>query len=220
LRPGRSRKSRLRPKRAPAPTRNATIPGASEAALEASIGREVNGFRRRLDLTVAALSKLTGLSVGMLSKIENGLTSPSLATLQSLSRALNVPVTAFFRKFEEQREASWVRAGEGVRIDRRGSRAGHEYRLLGHTISRALSFEPYLITLTDTSEIFPIFQHAGIEFLFMLEGEVVYRHGDKTYRLKAGDSLLFNADAPHGPEELVKLPARFLSIMSAPRGDT
>lgn len=195
------------------------IPGTSEAALEASIGREVNAFRRRLDLTVSALSKLTGLSVGMLSKIENGLTSPSLATLQSLSRALNVPVTAFFRKFEEQREASWVRAGEGVRIDRRGSRAGHEYRLLGHTISRALSFEPYLITLTDTSEIFPIFQHAGIEFLYMLEGEVVYRHGDKTYRLKAGDSLLFNADAPHGPEELVKLPARFLSIMSATRAD-
>ena len=35
--------------------------------------------------------------------------------------------------------------------------------------------EPYLITLTAQSDVFPAFQHAGVEFLYMLEGEVVYR---------------------------------------------
>jgi uncharacterized cupin superfamily protein len=47
----------------------------------------------------------------------------------------------------------------------------------------------------------------------MLEGEIVYRHADKTYHVARGDSLSFDADAPHGPERLVKLPIRFLSII-------
>ncbi len=51
----------------------------------------------------------------------------------------------------------------------------------------------------------------------MVEGAVVYRHGERLYRMEAGDSLLFDADAPHGPEELVKLPARYLSIISYPQ---
>ncbi|MNF05387.1 Cupin domain protein [compost metagenome] len=51
----------------------------------------------------------------------------------------------------------------------------------------------------------------------MLEGEVVYRHGEQLFTMQAGDSLFFDADAPHGPEELVKLPARYLSIISYPQ---
>ena len=73
--------------------------------------------------------------------------------------------------------------------------------------------EPYLVTLTETSDVFPIFQHAGQEFIYILEGEVVYRHGDKLYPMSAGDSLFFDADAPHGPEELTKLPIRLLSVI-------
>ena len=52
----------------------------------------------------------------------------------------------------------------------------------------------------------------------MLEGEVDYRHGDQVYALKPGDSLFFDADAPHGPEVLVRLPARYLSVISYPQG--
>ena len=52
----------------------------------------------------------------------------------------------------------------------------------------------------------------------MLEGEVDYRHGDQVYALKPGDSLFFDADAPHGPEVLVKLPARYLSLIAYPQG--
>jgi len=45
----------------------------------------------------------------------------------------------------------------------------------------------------------------------------LYRHGDGTYVLKPGDSLFFDADAPHGPEEMIDLPVRYLSIISYPR---
>ena len=68
-------------------------------------------------------------------------------------------------------------------IERRGTRVGHRYELLGHTISGRVAIEPYLVTLTEESEVFPLFQHAGIEFIHLLEGEVVYRAAGTTYRL-------------------------------------
>ena len=187
-----------------------------EGSLEAAIGTQVREFRQKLDMTVVELAKVAGMSAGMLSKIEHGLTSPSLSTLQKLAKALHVPVTALFRRFEEERGASFVRAGEGLKIERRGTRAGHQYQLLGHTVGKSIGMEPYLITLTSDSDVFPIFQHSGVEFIYMLEGEVGYRHGDKTYIMRPGDSLFFDADAPHGPEELRKLPIRFLSIIVYP----
>ncbi|WP_420410501.1 helix-turn-helix domain-containing protein [Hoeflea sp.] len=187
--------------------------------LESAIGHEVRAYRKMLGITVTDLSVATGVSIGMLSKIENGNISPSLTTLQSLSRALGVPITSFFRGFEEPRNATFVKAGKGVSAERRGTRAGHQYSLLGliDNNTTGVTVEPYLITLTTDSDIFPTFQHEGMEFLYMLEGEVVYRHGEQLYTMQAGDSLFFDADAPHGPEQLVTLPARYLSIISYPQ---
>lgn len=191
----------------------------SEKVLEVAIGREVRAYRRQQGITVAELANLTGLSIGMLSKIENGNTSPSLTTLQALANALSVPLTSFFRRFEETRHAVHTRAGEGVEMERAGTRAGHQYNLLAHLGANAsgVVVEPYLITLTEESDIFPTFQHDGIEMLYMLEGQVEYRHGDRVFDLKPGDTLFFDADAPHGPEVLIELPAKYLSIISYPQ---
>ena len=190
-----------------------------EKILELAIGREVRAHRRQQNITVAELAQLTGISIGMVSKIENGNTSPSLSTLQTLSNALGVTLTSFFRRFEESRSAIHTKTGEGVEMERAGTRAGHQYNLLGHLGSNAsgVMVEPYLITLNEESDIFPTFQHDGIEMLYMLEGEVSYRHGDHLYVLKSGDTLFFDADAPHGPEILHELPARYLSVISYPQ---
>ncbi|MBP0438355.1 helix-turn-helix domain-containing protein [Tianweitania sediminis] len=191
---------------------------APENVLEVAIGREVRAIRKKLDLTVADLAVATGISIGMLSKIENGVTSPSLTTLQTLSRALGVPVTGFFRRFEEEHNAVFVKAGAGVDVERRGTRAGHQYTLLGHIgpNSSGVVVEPYLISLSEDSDVFPTFQHGGMEFLYMLEGSVTYRHGRNLFNMEPGDSLFFDADAPHGPEELKDRPIRYLSIIAYP----
>ena len=186
--------------------------------LERAIGREVRRQREKLDITISELAKAAGISAGMLSRIENGATSPSLSSLEALAQALQVPLTTFFRDFDEMPTATFVKAGQGLAIERRGTRAGHQYQLLGHVPSGPLMVEPYLITLTGESDTFPAFQHAGIEFLYLLEGEVVYRHGGRTYPMTPGDSLYFDADAPHGPEELRRLPIRYLSVISYARG--
>ena len=82
-----------------------------ERNLQASIGKEVFDFRRSNKITFKELPNQTGLSMGMLSKIENGVTSPSLTTLQLLANALGVPLTVLSQSYEEEREAVHIKAG-------------------------------------------------------------------------------------------------------------
>jgi len=186
-----------------------------EKALEAAIGRQVRALRRQRGWTIAQFAGEVQVSEGMISKIENGQVSPSLSMLQVLSETLAVPLTTFFHGYEEHRPVMHVKAGEGVEAERAGTRAGHHYTMLGHLSAQSsgVVVEPYLITLTATSDIFPTFQHVGMEFIYMMEGEITYRHGTSLFALAPGDSLFFDADAPHGPEKLTCLPARYLSII-------
>ena len=187
-----------------------------EKQLETAIGRQVRLLRKKKGWTIAQLAAEMTVSEGMVSKIENGQVSPSLSMLQLLADTLSAPLTTLFQGYEENRPAMHVKAGEGVEAARAGTRAGHHYTLLGHLSaqSSAVVVEPYLITLTEASDTFETFQHDGMEFLYMLEGCVTYRHGSNLYHLEPGDSLFFDADAPHGPESLRELPARYLSIIS------
>jgi transcriptional regulator with XRE-family HTH domain len=191
-----------------------------ESEINRAIASRLREERRRLGLTLQEVGARAGLSLAMISKIENAQTSPSLRTLARLSHALEVPVTTFFRGFEEERDASYVRSGEGIELIRLGTRHGHRYELLAAPKGAQRRIQPFLVTLTEESEAFPLFQHEGVEFLYALEGTVVYRYGRHTYEMAPGDSLLFDGRVPHGPEELIELPGRFLSITVEAEIDT
>jgi transcriptional regulator with XRE-family HTH domain len=186
-------------------------------SLEEEIGAEVRRLRKSLDLTVAELGAAAGISAGMLSKIENGAISPSLSTLEALAKALNVSISGLFAESDERRDCSFVKAGSGVRIERRGTKAGHLYDLLGHSLAGDIGVEPYLITLKQDAQPYTSFRHAGVEFIYMLSGKVRYRHADRSYLLESGDALFFDAAARHGPEELIASPMQYLSIIIYPR---
>lgn len=192
-------------------------PRVPERTLERALGGQIRRLRRHNDLSVADLAGAAQISSGMLSKIENGQISPSLSTLQSLAGALAVPITTLFAGFERQRDVSYVPAEQGAVIERRGTKAGHVYRLLGHVLGGDVVVEPYLITLHEGAEPYTAFQHSGTEFIYMLTGAVLYRHGEQTFRLSPGDSLLFDSGALHGPETLVEQPMTYLSIIVYPR---
>jgi len=63
------------------------------------------------------------------------------------------------------------------------------------------------------------FRHSGVEFIYMLEGQVRYRHGSEIYTLNPGDALLFDSGADHGPEALSGSETRYLSIIVYPRNE-
>jgi transcriptional regulator with XRE-family HTH domain len=184
----------------------------SGAALGAEIGTQIRTLRHALQITAADLAARAGVSGSMLSKIERGLASPSIATLAQLAGALQVPVARFFTSYDERHDFSLVRAGYGVRVERRGSKCGHLYELLGHSLSGDLFVEPYLVTLTKEATAYPSFQHTGVEFLYVVSGRMRYRYADRVFDLAPGDSMLFDATALHGPEALLKRPIVYLSI--------
>lgn len=186
--------------------------------LEQAIGVQVRNFRKLAGLTVSELATAAEISTGMLSRIENGQISASLGTLQQISGALNLPLSMLLASSEASRGCSYVKRGEGVAINRRGTKVGHHYQLLGQSVGGNVAVEPYLITLGKDAEPYAEFRHEGVEFIYMLDGAVMYAHGDAKYRLDAGDSILFDSADLHGPAELIRLPAIYLSIIVYLRG--
>lgn len=181
-------------------------------ALEQIIAQRVREFRLAKGVSMTELARRTSMSKAMLSKIENAQTSCSLSTLSRLAETLDVPVTALFRGVDAEREAVFTPAGQGSQIVRRGSDVGHLYQLLGALQGEHKRIEPLLVTLTEASEVFPLFQHPGTEFIYVLTGVMVYGHGRARYTMRHGDSLVFDGEGPHGPVELIELPIRFLTV--------
>lgn len=203
----------MRPDHGPA-AREVDRPAASDGVLERAIAVQVRHHRLTAGHTLGELAARAGISKPMLSKIENARTSCSLTTLARLAAALDVPATALFRGADTPREAVHTPAGEGARITARGTRVGHDYTLLGGLRGLHQRMEAHLVTLTERSEVFPLFQHPGTELLYMLAGEMVYGHGDTVYTLRPGDALQLDGEGVHGPQELRVLPIRFLSVVA------
>jgi len=183
-------------------------------AVAVQVGANVRRLRQAQGLNSGELARSAGISAAMLSRLESGDVSPSLETLSALAEALGIATATLLKEdAASQSEAQLVRKGEGLEVVRRGTRRGHTYHLLASDRGPKRVFEPFLVTLTSKSEIFPEFDHPGIEFIHILEGSLRYRHGPESYLLKPGDSLTFRGDVPHGPDRLLKLPVRMLSII-------
>jgi len=185
-----------------------------EEALGAAIAQRVREFRLQLGWTVGQLAAQSGMSKGMLSKIENAQASPSLATLARLSGSLKVPVTAFFRGLNEEQDVLHVKVGRGLTIDHKGSGPGHLYQSLGAMRAPHNTLEPLLTTLTTRADTFPLYQHPGTELIYMITGRMEYLCGDSRYLLEPGDTMQFVGEVPHGPSALIELPIQFLSVKS------
>src|SRR2546429_3674614 len=185
-----------------------------EEALGTAIAARVREFRLQLGWTVGQLAAQSRLSKGMVSKIENAQASPSLATLARLSEALQVPVTAFFRGLNEEQDVMLVKAGRGLNIEHKGSGAGHRYESLGIMRAPSNTLEPLRVTLTERSNTFPLYQHAGTELIYMLSGRMEYGYGSARYLLESGDVLQFIGGVPPRAPAPVVLPPPFLSLKS------
>ena len=183
--------------------------------VEHHIGNVIRKQRNADYLTINEVAELAGISSGMLSRIERGDVSASLDTLEKLAIALGMPMSLFFKDYDvPEGSAQHVKKGKGMQVIRRGTKKGHSYQLLAYEQGPAKSFEPFLITMDDASEVFPRFQHLGTEFIYILKGKIEYRHGSDTYILQPGDSLMFLGKVPHGPEKLIEVPIEFLAIIN------
>lgn len=189
--------------------------GSPRLRLEDYIAMQVKRKRIAQDLKIADVARIAKLSQGMVSKIENAQVSTSLDTLSRLCDAIGLSISQLFADYDRpEGDAQHTKSGQGMEVVRRGTEKGHTYHLLNYTRGETQLVEPFLITMDDASEIFPTFSHPGQEFIYILEGEIMYRHGNKLYHLEQGDSLSFDSSIPHGPEVLLKVPIKLLSFIT------
>jgi transcriptional regulator with XRE-family HTH domain len=190
-------------------------PKPNRASPEQYLGLQIKRQRQAQDLKLSDVARIADISQGMLSKIENAQVSTSLDTL---SRLCDVLGYADGQAVQPIRSAGrQCLAGQGRPRAGGGAPRHREGPHLPFAQSRQRAeedFEAYMVSMDDASEEFPTFAHPGTEFLHLLEGELVYRHGNQLYHMQAGDSLTFDGETPHGPEQLVQVPIRLLSIMN------
>lgn len=176
-----------------------------------TVGKKLRRLREERGYSQREMAELAGLSTNAISLIERDVNSPSVATLQSLARALNVRMTVFFEKSITQ-HIIVARSGERPHLNGRGTRI----ETAGQSL-RQQEIEPFIVTLepgSGSGERQVV--HAGHEFVHVLEGSLEYTIDNVIYRLESDDSLLFEARLPHRWRNPGGLPARFLLLLQSP----
>lgn len=187
-------------------------PPPARSITAARIGDQVHSLRVVAGISAGALARESGISRSMLSRIERGLVSASVETLEAVAFGLGIPVARLFHAPVSEADFSHVLAGQGIQVAGQGVAAGYHYELLGHKVSGPLVLEPCRVTLSPDARPFVSAQGTGVKLVQWISGRSIYRYGSRTVDLQAGDTVLFDAATPHGIESLLDGPASFLSV--------
>ena len=182
-----------------------------------TIGRRIRELRKNKVLTIKKMASGIGLSVGLISQIENEQVTPAISTLMRISSFLGVDITYFFRTEEKTELFTVVRGKERFTSSRRG--VGEKFDV-GYTYE-ALAFrqakkymEPFIVTFDmKEKKDMVFFSHEGEEFIYIMEGKVEFCIEDKGIILGKNDSLYFDSSKPHGYRAVGRHPCRALAVI-------
>ena len=191
--------------------------GHHKPDVDIQVGKAVKARRKQNKLTLAELSKRSGLSAGMISRIENGQSSASLSSLQQIAAALSVPVISLFEYTLESSDINFVRADQGLGTVRVTAEESHWYDILGKHVNSSMSFTASSVTLHKNDDArYPVYQGGGFIFLYAQEGSAVYRCGDQRFEMSSGDTLSFDARLSNGIESISSETFSFISVVASP----
>jgi transcriptional regulator with XRE-family HTH domain len=163
------------------------------------IGDKVRALRKSKKLGLVQLGEHTGLSPGMLSKIERGQLFPTLPTLMRIAMVFGVGLEHFFTEAEERPAMSVVRRGDRLRLpDRPGDPAPSYFFESLDFEATERRMEAYLAEFPAGSKPSEPHRHEGAEFIFVLSGRLSVLVDAERTLLEAGDAMYFDSDAPHG----------------------
>lgn len=167
--------------------------------IEQQIARRIRQFRLDRGMTLQQLSASTGFSKGLLSKIENCVVSPPIGTLARIAEAFGVHISDFFGTPEAHPDTVFFPHSARRKVHSYGSSLNYLYELLAPS-ARQRDMQPMLVTIDGSKSRFGLQQHAGEQFIFMLEGAMQYVIGERSFKVEPGDVLYFDARSPHGPK--------------------
>lgn len=186
-----------------------------EADALADLGRRVRALRRRRALTLQALAEESGVSTGMLSQMERGVSAPSVRKLQRVAEALEVPIGWFFSDAAASSGAPpWVLR----RPDRRRltlASNGVTKEMLSPPGEGAIQLLHVVIEPGGSSGASP-YSHAGEDAGVVLEGSVRLEVAGESCVLDSGDAFRFESGLPHRFENPGQVRAVVLWAVSPP----
>ena len=182
------------------------------------VGEKIKALRIKREMSLADVSKKSGISETIVSGIEDQTVSPPLGNIVSLAEVFRVTVGELFG---DSADAPFciVRSDDRKTVSRFsstvGKPGGYSYESLGHK-KQDRQMEPFLVTLapSEVSQVEPN-QHVGEEIIFVLEGQVEVRLVDHTDILKPGDSIYYDSTLPHVVSCHGDVPATILAVIYA-----
>ncbi len=189
----------------------------SKNDLARRIGSKVKELRKGSDLTQKKLAESTGLSPGLLSRIENGLTMPSIPTLQTISNNLNTEVGYFFKEHEEEGYIV-THPGERHTVVSKSvpqDKIAYKLELLAEGMKNPF-MEPAIVTHVGKEGEVEERIHDGQEFMYVLEGKIKLTLGSEEFILKKGNAAYWNGTVPHKGINMGTKPARALHVHLIP----
>lgn len=167
------------------------------------IGKRIKDIRKENNLTINELANRANVSNGLISRIENGRTIPSLPVLLDLIQSLEIDASYFFEGVEKDSTSKFIYIPKEKQqvIEKEIEAQGFKYM---HIFSKSLSslgFEAVLLTLEPNSKREKVITDAW-EFKFILKGTVKYIIDQEEIILSEGDALYFNGKHPHVPESI------------------
>ena len=174
-------------------------PATAEAFIaERRIGERIKKLRLKKSMGLVELGKHTGLSASFLSQLETGRVVPTLRNLARIAMVFSKDLSHFFEP-EPHTLFRVHKKHERVRLPQTGvDDPTYFFESLGYMVPDR-HLDPYyaeFIPLKTSTDVRP-HVHPGYEFLFMLEGQLDIRHGDKIHTVEAGDGVYFDASTPH-----------------------
>ena len=176
------------------------------------IGKKLKATRLRNDMTIQDLSEDSGVSSNMISRIERGLTTPSVEILMKLANTFGMSINYFVEEAEKGSTVIYTRKDQGQSI----FFFEDKHQILGLTQGlRDPNFTVFQDILEENCNSGDGgMVHTGEEFALVLEGRMEFIVDGQVYELTAGDSLVFKASLPHRWRNLHPGQTRVLWVVS------
>lgn len=176
------------------------------------IGLRIRRERQARGLTLADVAGQCGLTKGLLSKIENFRAIPSLPVLAGIAQALGVDLAELVRGVGAAAETPYLllRAADRQAVERDEAVGFMHEPLLARPVGEWV-FEVMVLTVQPGGRRRPVTTD-GLQFIYLLDGELLFQLGEDRLELKAGDALYFDGSVPHVPLNETSVPARLLAV--------
>jgi transcriptional regulator with XRE-family HTH domain len=176
-----------------------------------NIGSKIKELRIQKSLTQEELADRAELSKGFISQLERDLTSPSIATLMDILQCLGTNLEEFF----SGTTAEQVVFKKSDYFEKYDADLKNEVKWIIPNAQKNI-MEPILLTLDAGGSTYPDNPHEGEEFGYILNGSITLLIGNRSYKVRKGESFYFTANKQHYIVASEKTGATLLWVSTPP----